>query len=84
MTASDGNHIGLNAHDLIASLMSKHVKSVTQELINDVYNATDQVHGGSESSSLPKYFLIENETKAGLEEAIVLDWQNAKCSQKSS
>ena len=64
MTASDGNHIGLKAHDLIASLISKHVKSVTQELINDVYNAADQVDGGNESSSLPKYLLIENETKA--------------------
>jgi len=60
MTGSDGNHIGLKAHALVASLMIKHVRSVTQELINDVYN----VDGGHGSSALPKFLLIERESGA--------------------
>jgi len=60
MTGSDGNHIGLKAHAVVASLMIKHVRSVTQELINDVYN----VDGGHGSSALPKFLLIERESGA--------------------
>ena len=64
MTASDGNHINLKAHALVASLVAKHVRSVIKELINDIYNATDQVAGGSGSSTLPKFLLIEGESEA--------------------
>jgi len=64
MAASDGNHIGLKANALVASLMIKHVRSVTKELMNDVYNATDQVARRNESSTLPKFFLIAQESAA--------------------
>ena len=64
MTGSDGNHIGLKAHALVASLMIKHVRSVIKELINDVYKDPDQVDGGNGSSTLPKFFLIERESEA--------------------
>ena len=64
MTGSDGNHIGLKAHALVASLMIKHVRSVMKELINDVYNAADQVDGGHENFTLPKYLFIKRESEA--------------------
>lgn len=64
MAASDGNHIGLKANALVASLMIKHVRSVTKELMNDVYNATDQVARRNESSTLPKFLLIAQESTA--------------------
>ena len=64
MTASDGSHISLKAHALVASLMIKHVRSVMKELINDVYNAADQVDGGHENFTLPKFLLIKRESEA--------------------
>ena len=64
MAASDGNHIGLKANALVASLMIKHVRSVTKELMNDVYNATDQVARRNESSTLPKFLFIAQESAA--------------------
>ena len=64
MAGSDGNHIGLKAHSLVASLIIKHVRSVTKELINEVYNAADQLTGGHESSTLPKFLLIKHESEA--------------------
>ena len=64
MTGSDGKHIGLKAHALVASLMIKHVRSVIKELINDAYNAGDHVAGGNKSSTLPNFLLIEGESEA--------------------
>ena len=64
MTASDGNHIGLRAHALVASLVATHVRSVIKELFNDVYNAADRVAEGNGSSTLPKFLLIEGESEA--------------------
>lgn len=64
MAGSDGNHISLNAHALVGSLMIKHVWSVIKELVNDVHNAADQATGGYESSALPKFLLIEHEGEA--------------------
>ena len=64
MTGSDGNHINLKAHALVASLMIKHVRSVIKELSNDVYKDADQVAGGNKSSTLPNFLLIERESEA--------------------
>ena len=64
MAGSDGNHIGLRAHALVASLMIKYVRSVTKELINDVNDAADQLTERNERSTLPKFLLIERETEA--------------------
>ena len=64
MTGSDGKHIGLKAHALVASLMIKHVRSVIKELSNDVYNAADQVAGENKSSTLPKLWLIQRKSEA--------------------
>lgn len=64
MAGSDGNHIGLKAHALVASLIIKHVGRVTKELINDVYNSADQLTGGNKSYSLPKFLHIEHESEA--------------------
>jgi len=63
MTGSDGKHIGLRAHALVGFLMIKHVSNVSKELIDDVYDAADQVDGGNESSTLPKFLLIERESE---------------------
>ncbi len=67
MTASDGKHIGLEAHALIASLMIKHIRSVFKEVVNDVTKVSlysfEQV-GENESSNLPKQLLIKRETEA--------------------
>ena len=64
MTGSDGQHIGLKAHALVASLMIKHVRSVIKELSNEVYKDADQVAGGNKSSTLPNFLLIERESEA--------------------
>ena len=64
MTGSDGSHIGLKAHALVASLMIKHVRNVIKELSNDVYKDADQVAGGNGSSTLPNFLLIERESEA--------------------
>ena len=64
MAGSDGNHIGLKAHSIVASLIIKHGRSVTRELFNDIFNAADQLTGGNKSSTLPKFLLIKHESEA--------------------
>ncbi len=67
MTASDGKHIGAEAHALIASLMIKHIRSVLKEVVDDVTKvflySVEQV-GVNESSNLPKLLLIKRQTEA--------------------
>ena len=56
--------LAFKAHALVASLMIKHVRSGTKELINKVNNAADQLTGGNKSSTLPKLLLVKRETEA--------------------
>ena len=67
MTGSDGNHIGLQAHALIASMMIEHVRSVSKDCVYGVtklsINAFDPV-AKYENSNLPKPLLIKRETEA--------------------
>ena len=67
MTGSDGNHIGLQAHALVASMMIEHVRSVSKDCVNGVnkpsINAFEPV-AKKESSNLPKPLLIKRETEA--------------------
>ncbi|KAJ7390686.1 hypothetical protein OS493_023398 [Desmophyllum pertusum] len=67
MTGSDGSHISLKANAQVAMMMIKYVRSVFNEVVNDVTKVSsdtaDQV-GGNGSSQLPKFLLIESETKA--------------------
>ncbi|KAJ7333047.1 hypothetical protein OS493_018216 [Desmophyllum pertusum] len=65
MTGSDGSHISLKANAQVAMMMIKYVRSVFNEVVNDVtkvpLDTVDQV-GGNGSSQLLKFLLIESET----------------------
>ena len=77
MTGSDGKHIGLKAHAQIATMMINYVRSVFDEVVNDVtsvsFDTVDQV-GGNGNSKLPKFLLIESETKA-LQKPLCWTWK---------
>ena len=67
MTGSDGKHIGLKAHALVAWMMIKHVREVFKEVVDEVTKvSSDGVNqlAENERSNLPKLLLIKRETEA--------------------
>ena len=60
-TASDGQHLNVNAHALVATMMIKYVKSVFKEVISDINKGIGQVE--TKDIKLPKILLIKSETE---------------------
>ncbi|XP_078371187.1 uncharacterized protein LOC144654838 [Oculina patagonica] len=70
MAGSDGRHIGVKAHALVAMLMIEYVRSVFKEVINDASNALDDSSAqlssekGNDDLTLSKPFFLQSETEA--------------------
>lgn len=70
MAGSDGRHIGVKAHALVAMLMIEYVRGVLKEAINDVIHLPDdslgQVSSEKENDdlTLPKPFFLQRKTEA--------------------
>lgn len=70
MAGSDGRHVGVKGHALVAMLMIEYVRGVFKEAMNDVrnarYNNVDQVNNGKGDGyrSLPDLFILKRETEA--------------------
>ena len=60
-TASDGQHLNVKAHALVATMMIKYVKSVFKEVISDINKGIGQVE--TKDIKLPKILLIKSETE---------------------
>ncbi|KAJ7385185.1 hypothetical protein OS493_017562 [Desmophyllum pertusum] len=70
MAGSDGRHVGVKGHALVAMLMIEYVRAVLKEAMNDVRNARSnnvgQVNNGKGDGyrSLPDLFILKRETEA--------------------
>ena len=60
-TASDGQHLNVNAHALVATMMIKYVRSVFKEVISDINKGIGQVE--TKDIKLPKILFIKSETE---------------------
>ena len=75
-TASDGQHLNVNAHALVATMMIKYVRSVFKEVLSNINKGIGQVE--TKDIKLPKILFIKKRNR-NFETATVLDRKNARC-----
>ena len=70
-TGTDGKHMNIKAHAIVATMMIKYVRSVFKEVISDINKGIGQVLE-TKDTKLPKILFIKSESE-------VLDRKNARC-----
>ena len=61
-TGTDGKHMNINAHALVATMMIKYVRSVFKEVISDINKGIGQVLE-TKDTKLPKILFIKSESE---------------------
>ena len=61
-TGTDGEHINVQAHALVATMMIKYVRSVFKEVISDISKSIGQVET-KDRANLPKILFIKSESE---------------------